>query len=405
MTTSNHHHDADHASADLPEEIAALYREQLISAEELAPMTQLRDELMQSAPPPRDDFQAQLAERLKSELPPTRHSPVRRLIPKRRAARIALLAAVLIIGVGTALAVSVLMQRFTDFDAGFKAIFEQGRGHEIYGVSQTIEDYTVSVEWAYADGNRLIVAFMIQGRPGEQYTNLSNNLYTLRQRSTGVKLPLQQGFSAMIDQNGEILGLDPNQPSTSDRNLSVYTYDLSGITIGDSPTLDLQFELDAYGITVQQRTLIPDVSRFEELRQGPEEHFLLDFSVPLVNDQRVFNTPITATDQDVTITLTQASVSPSQTRVLICFPPPDPARQWTAIPRLTTASGEVPGGGGVNTFMDGELACSDFTYNAGMYDYNGEWQLEITELVGFGSGGGSDQQRIAGSWKFAFTVP
>ncbi len=407
MTTSNQHPHDDPA-ADLPEEIAALYRQQLISAEDIAPMTQLRDELMQSAPPPRDDFQGQLAERLKSEFPQPKRSPVRRIIPKRRAARIALLAAVLIIGVGTALAVSVLMQRFTDFDAGLKAIFEQGRGHEIYGVSQTIEDYTVSVEWAYADGNRLIVAFMIQGKPGEQYTNLLSHVHLLRLRSDGTNIPLQQGMTALLDSSGEpIISDDPTALTTSDRTLSIFTYDLSGIRDRGLSSLDLQLEVKVAALTLQQRTQTP-LEDLTSTEITPEEHFFLDFSVPLVNDQRVFNTPIMATDQDVTITLTQASVSPSQTRVLICFPPPDPARQWTAIPRLTTAdgaNGEVPGGGGVNTFMDGELACSDFTYNAGMYDYSGEWQLEITELVGFGSGGGSDQQRIAGSWKFAFTVP
>ncbi|MCA9889756.1 MAG: hypothetical protein KC546_15355, partial [Anaerolineae bacterium] len=65
----------------------------------------------------------------------------------------------------------------------------------------------------------------------------------------------------------------------------------------------------------------------------------------------------------------------------------------------------VPGGGAVQPFMDGEDACQDYTYYAGMFDYTGDWQLEITELIGFGSGGGDDQQRIVGSWSFAFRVP
>jgi len=40
-----------------------------------------------------------------------------------------------------------------------------------------------------------------------------------------------------------------------------------------------------------------------------------------------------------------------------------------------------------------------------MSDYSGSWLLEITELIGFGSGGGADQQRIAGQWRFEFVVP
>lgn len=116
-------------------------------------------------------------------------------------------------------------------------------------------------------------------------------------------------------------------------------------------------------------------------------------------------TPQTITDQGIALTLREVRVTPSQTRVIVCFAPPDAARGWTAIPRLTTTMGEVPGGGGVRPFVDGDLACQDYTYFAGLFDYAGEWQLEISALIGFGPGGGDDQQRIAGSWTFTFTVP
>jgi hypothetical protein len=49
--------------------------------------------------------------------------------------------------------------------------------------------------------------------------------------------------------------------------------------------------------------------------------------------------------------------------------------------------------------------CSEFIYNAAMGDYSGSWLLEISELIGFGSGGGADQQRIPGQWRFEFMVP
>jgi hypothetical protein len=402
MTTS--HNPNNHNQHDLPEEITVLYREQIIEQRDIAPMTQLRDELIQSAPQPRDDFQQQLSQRLESELRQPKRSIIYILTPKRlTATRVALLAALLVIGVGTVLAVSTLIRQFTDFDAGLKAVFEQGRGHEIYGVSQTIEDFTVSVEWAYADGNRLIVAFMIRGKPGEQYTNLGSHVHLLRLQADGTDIPGQQGMTAMLDSNGEMI-ISDDPTVTADRSLSIFTYDLSGIQDRGLSSLDLQLEVKVAALTLQQRTQTP----LEDLTWTeitPAEHFFLNFSVPLVNDQRVFNSPMTATDQNVTITLKQVTVAPSQTRVVICFTPPDPARQWTAIPRLITANGEVPGGGGVNNYMDGELACDEYSYQAGMYDYTGEWQLEITELVGFGSGGGNDQQRIAGSWKFAFTVP
>jgi hypothetical protein len=180
---------------------------------------------------------------------------------------------------------------------------------------------------------------------------------------------------------------------------------LSTFPIGDSPALDLHLEVGVHGITWQQRTQIP-LERMNEMYEGPENLFTFDFSISLVSEQRVMNTPQTTVDQDITVTLRQVTISPSQTRVTICFTPPDLTRQWTSIPYLTTRAGEVVGGGGVQPLPPvNDETCEAYTYFAGMFDYTGEWRLEISELVGFGSGGGNDQQRIAGSWIFEFVVP
>lgn len=369
-------------------------------------------QLIASAPPPRAGFEQELAQRLQREF--TQRNRGRRLLMpaqpnhmgrlSRRTAIILII--LLIVGVGVVIAMSAALRQVIGYDAGLKAIFEQGLGHEI-GISQTIEDFTVTLEWAYADGNRLTLAYMIAGRPGEQYTNLDGYVYNLTLRDSGESIPFIQGMGALIDQNGEIVGLPPtptNVISTADRSLNIRTYDLSSVAIGDRSTLNLHLEMDAQGVTLQKRTEMP-IEQFSDMYEGPDEHFTFDFSVSLVGDQRVLSEPQMATDQDITITLDRVTISPSQTRVIICFTPPDPARQWTGIPHLTTDAGDVPGGGGVKPFMDGERTCDDYTYFAGMYDYHGDWQLEISELVGFGSGGGNDQQRIAGSWQFRFVVP
>jgi hypothetical protein len=381
------------------------------SEEKMGLAAEFEAKLVSSAPQPRAGFEEALSQQLGREF--VQHQRARQVltaVQPRKYGRlsmrmVAVLIAVLTIGIGVVIAMNTFLQRYINYDTGLRAIYEQGLGHEI-GISQTIDDFTVTLEWAYADGNRLTLAYTIQGHLGAQYTNLSSDVNLLTLRNTGVEIPFYQGMSGGIDHNGEAVGW--GAPSdvipTADRSININTYDLSAVDVGDSPSLDLRLEVDAYGITLQQRTLMP-IERFNDMKEGPEAHFILDFSIPLVNEQRVFNTPLTATDQDITITLQRVNVSPSQTRVVICFSPPDPARQWTAIPYLTTDEGEVPGGGGVKPFMDGDLACDDYTYFAGMYEYTGEWSLEIRELVGFGSGGGNDQQRIAGSWRFNFVVP
>ncbi|MBZ0291124.1 MAG: DUF4179 domain-containing protein [Anaerolineae bacterium] len=375
----------------------------------MAALTEFENKLILSAPQARAGFENELAQQLKREFVQRRRAKqVLTARPRwqRRLSRRAtlILAVVLAVGIGTVIAMNVFLKQFIDLDAGLKAIYEQGLGHEI-GINQSHEGFTVTLEWAYADGNRLTLAYIIQGQAGTPYTNLESSVYRLSLRDTGEEIPFYQGMGALIDQNGDAVGwgAPPDTIVTSDRALEISTYDLSPINTDDSPFLNLRLEVAPYGVTLQQRTRLP-IEQFDDMREGPETPFTFDFSVPLVDDQRVFNTALTTTDQDITIRLHEVKVAPSQTRVVICFTPPDPARQWTAIPYLTTDEGEVPGGGGVQPFMDGEASCQDYTYFAGMMDYTGEWRLEITELIGFGSGG-DDQQRIPGSWVFEFTVP
>lgn len=359
--------------------------------------------IMKSVPQPRENFQQALAQQLLREFEQQRTSPLRRH-RKLSIRSVALLAVILLIGIGSVFAMSTILQQFTRHDPGLKAIYEQGLGHEI-GLIQAIEDFTVTLEWAYADGNRLILAYVIQGKQGTQYTNLASDVYTLQVRESGEQIPLYQGMTTAIDQNGEAIGwgAPPSPIITTNRTLTISTYDLSAIETSGKSALDLQLEVAPYGVTLQHRTQMPD--DFFSLKESPEGLFTFDFSVDLIDQLRVFDTPLTATDKGIRVILQHVHVSPSQTRLLVCFIPPDPSRQWTAIPHLTTSRGEVQGGGGVEPFMDGDLACNDYTYQAGMYDYTGQWRLEVTELIGFGSNGGNDQQRIAGSWVFEFVVP
>lgn len=375
-------------------------------------LAEFENKLTLSSPQPRETFQQELAQQLLKEFEQRRRtkqvltSISSRKYGKLSARTAAILVAILTIGIGVVIAMNTFLQPFISLDAGLKEVYDQGLGHEI-GISQSHEGFTVTLEWAYADGNRLTLAYTIQGHSGTLYSNLESSIYQLSLRDTGVEIPFYQGMTAAIDQNGEAVGwgAPPDAIITFDRVLVIRTYDLSTIPIGDNPALDLHLEVGAHGITWQRRTQIP-LERMNEMYEGPESLFTFDFSIPLVDEQRVMNAPQTAVNQDITLALKQVTISPSQTRVTVCFAPPNPARQWTAIPHLTTPAGEVPGGGGVQPLQSvNNETCEAYTYFAGMFDYTGTWRLEISELVGFGSGGGNDQQRIPGSWVFEFVVP
>ncbi len=378
--------------------------------ENMQTMTDFEMKLSASAPKPRENFEAELAQHLRREFIQRRQARrVLTAVQPRQYGRLSVratvaLIAVLTIGIGVVIAMNTVLQQFIDYDAGLKAIYEQGLGHEI-GISQTHDGYTVTLEWAYADGNRLTVAYIIEDISGRQYTELSNDVYRLRVRDTGAEIPFLQGMSALIDENGEGVGWgETDVVPTSSRVFKTRTHDLSAIEVGNRSTLDLHLEVGIYGLTSPLPSQVT-IEQFEAMKEKPEGIFTFDFSIALVDEQRVLETQMRVTDQNIAVTLERVTVSPSQTRVIVCFLTPDPARQWTAIPQLTTAEGEVPGGGGVRPFLDGDESCQDYTYFAGMFNYVGEWRLEITELIGFGSGGGNDQQRISGSWVFEFVVP
>src|SRR5690606_32024817 len=210
---------------------------------------------------------------------------------------------------------NTFLQQFLDHDAGLKAIYEQGLGHEI-GITQSHEGFTVTLEWAYADGNRLTLAYIIQGLPDTPYSNLQSRVYQLSLRDTRAEIPFYQGMNAAIDQNGEAIGWGAPADTiiTFDRVLEIKTYDLSTIPMGDSTALDLHLEVGVAGVTWQRRTQIP-LERMNEMYEGPEALFTFDFSVPLVDEQRVMAVTQTVTDQDIMLTLKQVTISPSQTRV------------------------------------------------------------------------------------------
>ena len=373
----------------LPSEIEDLYREKAITAEEVEPMLKLRHDLMRAAPQPREGLQNQLAQRLQAEWEQQQRSTRGMKLHKRFTVRLAIaVVAVLTIGVGAVLAVNAILQQFIRYDAGLNAVFTAGSGIEL-NQSQTVGNYTVNLEWANADNHRLTLGFTVSG-----FACTAD--YVVCDISVKV-----------FDQNGrEIPMIDGRADDSQPARTYLYNFDLSSLTPNEAVSA-FQFQVTPYGMTNEG----PDPNQ-PGLIQGHTvplgEPIALNFSVPMSGEVRVYNTPQNAADENITITLRRVTVSPSQTRVAICFVPPTSERSWTTIPHLTADGTEVVGGGATD-FVSGvgessSEICNEHLYNAAMFDYTGNWQLEITELVGFGSSG-ADQQRIAGSWVFRFQVP
>lgn len=331
---------------------------------------------------------------------PTLRTPIRRPAGHRRSLRLLVAAAILVIaGGGAALAVYTQMQQLIQDDAGLQTVLDRGLGHEV-GLRQTVGDFTVTLDWAYADDNRLTLAYSLRGRPGVQYASLESAPYAVTVRGSDTALSFVQGTSVLLDARGQVI-TDLDALTSANGSMVVRTYDLGGLALDDREALDLRVELTAYGVANRQRMLIP----FDAAPLMQSSAFGFEFSVPLAGQRRALRAPQTATAQDITLTLREVVVTPSQTRLRLCFTPPDPARQWLAIAALTTDAGEVMATGGARPFVEGDQHCQDALYTEPLFEVAGRWRLMVTELVGFGAGGGADQVRVAGAWLFDFTIP
>lgn len=355
--------------------------------------------LQHAAPVVDDTFRRRLAGQLQREFASTqRRKPRLSRFPSRASLRVTLVAAILLVVAGAAVAVNSLVQQWIMGDPGLKSVYEAGKGVPL-NLKQTIDGYTVTLEWAYADKNRITIAYTIAGRPGVQYTNLDSQNSSLTTADGSTEFDLTYGEGNALNTSTAQSGSIPTGTISGNQRV----FDIGPASLNQD-VLNLRFQLEIYGVTVLKRTEIPTLEPWEALQESPSQPFVFTFSLPLNGSLRLLAAPVTATDQGIMLTLEKVTVAPSQTTVTVCFDAPTLTHSWTSIPRLS-AGEPVPGGGAVVSTRAGETRhCDEFTYNAALYDYKGEWQLEITELVGFPASG-HDQQRIKGSWVFDFTVP
>jgi hypothetical protein len=237
-------------------------------------------------------------------------------------------------------------------DGGLHAVYKRGLGVEL-DQKVTVGEHTAQILWAYADKLRLAVGFTSSG-------NLSVR--------NGIRLQTREGEEVPM-----INGSRGKPP------VYFFHFDVAGL----NSLKDLQLVL------LPESAVVPLTLKFS-----------------LEQDQTVatLHAEEAVTDQNITLTLREVIVTPTQTRWTVCFVPPVTNRNWTVLPSLleiqeTNGSRLVSGKGE----EDGEI-CDQFLYNKAIFDTGNQSHLEIRELVGSGTGGGNDQVRIKGNWRFDFTL-
>ncbi len=296
-----------------------------------------------------------------------------RWVAAHRVAVIAL-AAILAVGLmaGSVYAVTTLLDQVIGYDPGTKQVDLEHQYIEV-NQSQTIGGFTVTLEKAYADANRVIIAGTVKKPSGHIY-NHAMLLGAALTTDQGVTLK-QIGGDGYGNRNGN----------------DAYVSWFDGAAINGAPKT-LSLHLTATGLDVTQQD--GDDSTVQNYTVPGSVSF--DFSVPF-HTGRVANLHQSLTVGGTTITLERVVVTLSETRVYLQAGVPDQQQSQDGkgpVPLITHLSV----GGWDSDHSQGAISewetpdgLTEISYSVSLFDQHGPWTLTV--------------QATDDSWTFHFNVP
>lgn len=271
-------------------------------------------------------------------------------------------------------------------------------------LDQTVDGVTVTLDYAYADANRLSIGL---GSTGTVPIDV-------QYRFGDVVLTSSEGYpiTPMFGGGGGGGGGTDN-PALNNYGMSTTaSYDTTAIE-GNPDTLNLRLEttIEVYsavdmasgngggggggssgseGGSGSGGSVVSNEPPVPERIIGP---FVYEFTLPFIHGQ-VVEPQQSATASGITMRLERLVIAPSMTRGVICL---DPAAEPGYIPKLSlTVDGEpVDLTDAIVTLASTEReapGCYDLQINQSLYQLSGEWQLSIDSLgtilpIGYSRGG------------------
>ncbi|MCU0498251.1 MAG: DUF4179 domain-containing protein [Anaerolineae bacterium] len=362
------------------------------------PWSDLRDRLIQSAPQPTPEFKHRLLNELKQELDAT---PTRSRL--RLPYRWILAAVLLMIISASGYAVHTFLQ--LQPDPALQSVYFTGKGIPL-DAQQTLNGYTIALQWVYADSGQVVIAWTLQGDQDTIYTNLDSHAKLFD--ASGIEYPLAVGMGTYAASN---LPADLSQLTFIPESITgaVYQFQIPEALLG-SDTIEATLQINASYVTAARRTEVPFTPP-EGVYDTPDWWvaipglFEFTLTIPVEGESaiRSWDGVQIAQDQGLEVRLQQVIVTTAQTRFTLCFSVPDAAYRWTLAPRLSIQGLEVKDAM-ISVANDDQPDCETLIYQVNLFDQRDPWQFEITEWIGFGTSG-ADQRRIAGQWRFLIEIP
>ncbi|MEO8396775.1 MAG: DUF4179 domain-containing protein [Chloroflexota bacterium] len=248
-------------------------------------------------------------------------------------------------------------------------------------MKKTIDGQTVTLDYAYADSNRISFAL----------TSSGNAPLDVGYRFGEIELSDDAGHTFYTMFGGGGGGGSGGGSSVTPESMaysSYITHSVDASVITDMPD-KLNLHLT---VNIEKYQLLPPLAMTESADMiAPDEMvrtldpFVFDFTIPFIHGQ-VVDPDQTVTTNGITLHLGRMVLAPSLTRSVLCRPSTDVSGS-TARVHLTVDGKPISLGGDealqiiMTPLIDAATGCYDFQINQSLYNYPGHWTLSIDSLV------------------------
>lgn len=271
----------------------------------------------------------------------------------------------------------------------------QKSGQEVHQ-TQTASGFSVSLNWIYADENRIGLGVTIQGPAGVAYNSITPEKDMLTDAAGNV-YPSAGGYS---------------MPYEDGATVSVRTFNVPAAARPLPPVLNLHLSLSVMAADPAWIARMPTIEPVKVNGQkgitegpiGPEAGpFEFTFSArPVPASKVILNQTVEAAG--VSLTLKSVSVSQSETQAELCYGRSSPAmREWAPIFHLDVGTPVEMGETGSGSGPIAGTTCRMIHFNLPLAARKGIWTLTVNEIVGF-SLDERQPERLAGPWIFRFEM-
>lgn len=251
-------------------------------------------------------------------------------------------------------------------------------------ISQTADDVTVTLNWAYADAHRIALSYetsydreIVGDRIGVIDTLLIDK---------NSDTPLINAFGGGGGGGGESSIARFNATAnfqTPEQQPLPETLDLQlRLTLGDPADANFAYSGGGSqsgggggGFVHEGQQSPPDV----ETNLIEPVEFVFDFSLPVIPALAI-DLNETQTVNDVSVMVQSVEITPSLTRAVICYIPPTSEDQWILITELKTETMTLPWQSGSPQPAAGDMLCETADYLAPYDSGATEWTLTVDGL-------------------------